>query len=394
MNLRLFIMLLMLYGVHLFLYFSAVYFIKVTAPLRKRLLFYGFSLLSLSFMASAILMRLYPNGITGFFYLCGALWLGIAIHLLFAGVLCWLVLLISKASSRPVPMRKAAIVLTAGAILFSLYGVWNAFHPRVKEIDVTMPDLPDAWVGKKIVQISDVHLGAIYSPRYLSDVAGRINALKPDVIFITGDLFDGISAGGLDVFVEPLNMLAAKDGIFYVNGNHETYIGMERVSRTLAKTRMRVLRDEVIVLDGMQIIGVDYPEPGSYRDAAAIVRSRKEYTHGLPTILLYHTPTSIKIKTTDQGRQQTQTYWAPDMDFTAAGELGVDLQLSGHTHNGQMLPFVWLAGYLYEGLDYGLHKADNGLLIYVTSGLGSFGPPMRTATDSEIAVIRLRKAGQ
>lgn len=392
MKLRLFIMLVVLYGVHIFLYYSAVYFFKITATSHKRLIFYSASFLALSFIASAILQRLYANGLTALFYIFGAVWLGAVINLFFAGIICWAVFFVSKSLRLAVPMRPAAVALIVAALLFSIYGIWNAFHPRIKEIDVKMPGLPEKWQDKRIVQISDVHLGAIYSPRYFSGVAARINSLKPDVIFITGDLFDSISADGLDAFVEPLNALVAADGVFYVNGNHENYIGMERVLRTLAKTRLRVLRDEVVVLDGMQIIGVDYPEPGSNRDVSAIIRSRREYTQGLPTILLYHTPTSFKMKATEAVRQQTQTYWSPDVDFTATRALGVNLQLSGHTHKGQMLPFVWLAGYLYSGFDYGLHT-DGGFSIYVTSGLGSFGPPMRTATASEIVVMRLVPGG-
>lgn len=392
MHIRLFIMLLVLYGVHLFYYWSAVRFFGITAPLVKAVVFWSMTFLSLSFIASAILLRLYSNSATTVFYVFGALWLGVAVNLLFAVITGWAVFFALWGFRLAVPMRPVAAALAAATLLFSAYGVWNAFHPRIKEIDVVMPGLPEKWLHKTAVHISDVHLGAIYTPRYFKQTAALINSLKPDLIFITGDLFDSIGADGLDAFVEPLNSLVAADGVFYVNGNHENYIGMERVNRALAKTRLRVLHDEAASIDGVQIIGVDYPEPGSHRDAASVIRSRSEYTSGAPTILLYHTPTSLEIKTSDPARMQTQTYWSPDTDFTVARSLGVNLQLSGHTHKGQMLPFVWLASYLYKGFEYGLHT-DGEFSIYVTSGLGSFGPPMRTATASEIVVIRFRDAG-
>lgn len=386
-------MLLVLYCIHLVIYFSSVYFFRLIAPFDRRLIFCGVTVLALCVIISAILQRLYSNGFTSIFYLCGAVWLGIAINLFLVCVIGWIVFVVNRVLSLQFSMSWTAAVLTLAALVFSVYGIWNAFHPRIKEIDVKMAGLPAKWLDKKIVLISDAHLGAIYSPRYFSGVAAKINSLKPDIIFITGDLFDSISADGLDAFVAPLNELVATGGVFYVNGNHENYIGMERVSRTLAKTRLRTLRDEVAVIDGVQIIGVDYPDFASNgnRDAAALIRSRKEYTQGLPTILLYHTPTSFKVTATDVTARQTQTYWAPDTDFTAAKALGVNLQLSGHTHEGQMLPFVWLARRLYKGYEYGLHT-DGPFSIYITSGLGSFGPPMRTATASEIVVIRLKQA--
>ncbi|MBI5885408.1 MAG: metallophosphoesterase, partial [Deltaproteobacteria bacterium] len=389
MYIRLFIMLLVLYGVHIFYYYTAIRFFGITAPYIRAIVFWCLTFLTFGFIASAVLLRFASNGVTQVFYLLCALWLGVAVNLLFAVIIGWAAFSVSWGLRLALPMRTVASALVAATLLFSAYGVWNAFCPKVREIEVAMPGLPGKWLHKTAVQISDVHLGAIYTPRYFTKTAALINGLKPDVIFITGDLFDSIGADGLDDFVGPLNGLVAPDGVFYVNGNHENYIGMERVNSALAKTRLRVLHDEVASIDGMQIIGVDYPEPGSHRDAASVIRSASGYRPGAPTILLYHTPTSLEMKTGDPARMQTQTYWSPDTDFTVAKALGVNLQLSGHTHKGQMLPFVWLASYLYKGFDYGLHT-DGAFSIYVTSGLGSFGPPMRTATASEIVAIRFR----
>lgn len=390
---RLFAILIFFFGIHLFLYYSVVRFFAVTSPCLKNAFFITASFLSVSFMISAILIRAHINPFTRALYALSAFWSGFAIYLLLAAALCWLIAPAFWVAGRTPPMRPVASALFAAAFLFSAYGVWNAFHPKITKVEVKIPGLPESWLHKTIIHIADAHLGAIYTPRYFSGIAGTINSFHPDVIFITGDLFDSISAGDLNSFVGPLNELEAGDGIFYVNGNHENYIGMDAVISALAKTKIRVLRDEVVQIDGVQIVGVDFPEFGAQRDVKRIIQSRKEFKKGTPSILLYHTPTNIEQRSMTVEEYQTKTYWSPDLDFTAARELGINLQLSGHTHRGQMVPFVYLAEFLYRGYDYGLHR-EGDFSIYITSGLGAVGPPIRTGTTAEIVVIRLKSAAQ
>lgn len=390
MYLRLLTILVFFFGAHLFLYYSAVRFFAITSLRLKNALLMAVSFLSVSFMVSIIMIRAHTNPLTRAFYALSAFWSGLAVNLLMATAACWLIALAGWIAGRTSFMRAVSSAFFLAALLFSAYGVWNAFHPRIKNVEVEIPAVPKAWRDKTIVQISDVHLGSVYTPQYFSGIARAINSLHPDVIFITGDLFDSINAGDLTSFVGPLNELEAGDGIFYVNGNHENYIGIDSVMSALAGTKLRVLHDEVVQIEGVQIVGVDYPGFGVYRDVKRIIRSRKEFRKGVPSILLYHTPTSIEQRSATIGEYQTRTYWKPDLDFTAAKDLGINLQLSGHTHEGQIIPFVYLAGFLYRGYDYGLHREGN-FSIYTTSGLGTVGPPMRTGNTPEIVVIRLKE---
>ena len=371
------------------MYYSVVRFFAITDQHLRNALFLVASFLSISFMVSAILVRMHINLFTRAFYTLSAFWSGLAIYLLVAATIAWFIALAYWTIGRTPAMRPISSLLFAAAFLYSAYGVWNAFHPRIINVDIEIPNLPESWHHKTIIQISDAHLGMIHTPRYFHGIVKTINSLDPDVIFITGDLFDSIGAGDLPSFIRPLNELEASNGIFYVNGNYENYIGMDSVMSVLDKTKIRVLRDEVTQIDGMQIVGVDYPEFGIKKDIKKIILSQKDFKKGMPSILLYHTPTNIEQNSNTAKEFQTRTYWDPDLDFTAARELGINLQLSGHTHRGQMIPFVYLAESLYRGYEYGFHR-EGDFSIYISSGLGTFGPPIRIGTESEIVLIRLK----
>ncbi|TAN61570.1 hypothetical protein EPN18_06545 [bacterium] len=389
MYLRLLFLLCFLFAAHLVIYGTTVRFFKVTANRTKNFIFLSASFLSISFIFSRILLGISYNTVTQTYYAINAFWVGFAINLLMASVVVWTIAFIGFIFSRDLPKKAVCSILFLTAFLFSIYGLWSAFNPVIKRIEVNIKGLPVNWQGKTLVQISDVHLGAIHTAGYFSSIAKRINALNPDIIFITGDLFDGLGADGLAGFIEPLNELVAKDGILYVNGNHENYIGIDRVMSVLQKTKLRVLYDDVVNIGGLQIIGVAYPDFGVSRNIVKIITSQKGYSKNLPTILLYHTPTNIVQKNVRVEQAQTSTYWSPDIDYTAAKKLGVNLQLSGHTHTGQFIPFTFLAHYLYKGYEYGLHT-DGDFSIYTTNGLGSFGPSMRTGNIPEIVVIKLK----
>jgi predicted MPP superfamily phosphohydrolase len=261
-------------------------------------------------------------------------------------------------------------------------------YPVLKPVDITLEGLPGAWRGKTIVQLSDVHLGAIRGPGFLERIVAKIDSVRPEVILITGDLFDGVSGGDLSVFIPLLNRLEATRGVFFVTGNHEGYLGLKNPLAILSKTDIKVLENEVVDMDGIQIIGIPYPEHNQPNSALRLLSESGLYAPQKPGILMYHTPTSIGASHSSMESQQTGTYWRPDTDMTVAGSAGIDLQLSGHTHAGQFFPFTLLTGIIFSGYDYGLHR-EGGFQIYITSGAGTWGPPMRVACPPEIPVIRL-----
>lgn len=388
MNLRFAVIQVLWILAHVYLYYSFTRLFKVKGPFIRRVLLFIFILLSVSFLSSAFLARRFANPLTNILYALSAFWTGLAIYLIIAAVLCWVIAVFSLVIFRNLPDRRVSAVFFAGALFYSLYGVWNAFIPVVKTVEVELQGLPDAWRDKTVIQITDVHLGAVQTPGCFRRMADKINSLRPDLILISGDLFDAMSSpDDLSRFIEPLNALEARDGIFFATGNHEYFKGVEKVFATLSKTKVRALRDEAVVIDGLQIAGVDYPG-GKERDVRKALISGG-FKKGLPTVLLYHMPTNIEEKGIDLHERRWRTYWAPDVDFSAAKELGVGLQLSGHTHCGQIFPFNYLARRLYKGYDRGL-KRDGNFSIHVTCGLGTFGPPMRTGNRPEIVVIRLK----
>ena len=183
----------------------------------------------------------------------------------------------------------AAVGLT---LLYSAYGVANAYHPRLVNFTVRIKNLPPGWQGKTLVQLSDVHLGRILGADFLARVVAKVNAQNPAMVLITGDLFDGAD-GNLEELVAPLNRLVAPQGIYFVTGNHETYLGVQRSYAALRTTPVRVLADERVVIDGLQVIGISYPERGHALSFAEKMAKLPGFDPALPSILLYHSPTQV-----------------------------------------------------------------------------------------------------
>lgn len=191
--------------------------------------------------------------------------------------------------------------------------------------------------------------------------------------------FPGQSLGSLKL---------AKNAILFVTGNHENYIGLNRALSVLGKTRINILHNEAIDIDGLQIIGISYPGVKEIDEIQGLAKLSQNSPSKIPRILLFHTPTSINPGDGDGADRHFATYWVPDTSYSAARKLAVDLQLSGHTHAGQIFPFGYLTRLLYKNFDYGLRRL-NGFSIYTTCGVGTWGPPMRTGNQPEIVVLSL-----
>jgi predicted MPP superfamily phosphohydrolase len=286
----------------------------------------------------------------------------LAIHLWFA-LACYL-LVGAAASHVAVALganaRTAAVVAGLGAVATVALGAWNVRRgPRVRRVEVPMPALArDAYT---IVQLTDVHLGPHLGREFAARVVRDVLALDPDLVVITGDLIDG-HLSELQAHVEPLAELRARDGVFAVTGNHEHYWEPELWLEHLGSLGIRVLRNEHVVLGGgLALAGVEDAMFGE--DVARAVHGRDP---SLPLVLLAHHPrTALR-----------------------AQRHGVDLQLSGHTHGGQLLPLGWLAR-LFDPVVAGLRRVG-ATWVYVSEGTGYWGPPVRVGTTQEIAAITLR----
>lgn len=354
-----------LYLTHYFLYLSIVHFFGVAGLSRKLVPALALFILATSFIASEILLRASASFLSQALYFISSLWLGVGLTLATCFVLAWLgwgAARVFTNSPAPALFGWTAVALAG---LYSGYGVWNAYHPRTTEISVSIKNLPSEWRGKSIVQLSDVHLGHILGPTFLKGIVEMVNARNPEIVLITGDLFDG-SDGRLDELVRPLNDIRAPLGIYYVTGNHETYLGVARAYEALKTTRVRILEDEMTLIYGLQLIGISYPQRGVGKNLAEAISKLPGFDSEKPSILLYHNP--------DKAEQ--------------AIAAGVNLMLAGHTHKGQIFPIQFISRLIYKKYYNGLH-VEGDTTIYTSSGAGTWGPTMRTGNHPEIAVIRL-----
>lgn len=359
------VLLAVLFGIQVFVFFSIETFFSITDDFERLLLYAGTAAIPLGFILASIFGKMHENVITKSFYVLTGILLGIGANIALASLIVWGIFWIFG-SSVYFSFPMLAGILFALAIIASIYGVWNASHPVIKHIEVSIPNLPDIWKGKCVVQLSDIHLGYVYQLNFMRRVVALVNDLHPEAVFITGDLFDGMD-GDLEHAVDTIGDIRSQQGIFFVNGNHETYFGLEKSFDLLKRTPVRILKDEVVDVQGLKVIGIGYPKQGEKKDIVRIAESLSSAWKGMPNVLLYHAPTHI------QGFQ----------------DAGINLQLSGHTHKGQLFPFNLITKIVHKGHDYGLYTQGD-YTLYTTSGIGTWGPSMRLGNRPEIVAITLR----
>jgi len=353
---------------HVFFYFSLVRFFGIENTRYRRVLATVLGLLAVSYLPAHLLSHHYENILVRLFDLAAGLWLGVFFHLFAASMFGMLFLYISgRVGFKARPAIVGAAVLSLG-VLISGYGVWNAFNPRITDVTVSIKGLPENLEGMTVVQISDVHLGQVHGQGFMQKVVDLANLAYPDAVFITGDLFDG-GDGEMYELAKPLKGLEAPMGVYFVNGNHDRHTDGERINSILARLGVRVLDDEVVDLGGLQVVGVSYRRWGANVEPANAVGAIDGFDPFMPNILLCHSPGGEK-------------------ELAENAAAGIDLQLSGHTHRGQIFPFGYITSYVYNGYDYGLYRVGD-MAVYVTDGAGSWGPPMRTGTPPEIVRITL-----
>jgi predicted MPP superfamily phosphohydrolase len=262
---------------------------------------------------------------------------------------------------------RAAGLLGVSLVLSAL---WFGRRVIVRRVAVPLGKLPPGMHGTTIVQLSDVHVGPTIGRRFLSRVVDRVNALEPDVVAITGDLVDG-SVPRLARHVAPLGRLRARHGVYFVTGNHEYYSGAEEWCTHLAALGVRVLRNERVRIgdgvDSYDLAGVDdfagrHFGKGHGADLGQALAGRDESRE---VVLLAHQPRAV----------------------VEAERAGVGLQISGHTHGGQIWPFNFFVR-LQQPVTSGLRRFGRSL-IYVSNGTGYWGPPMRLGSPAEITQLVL-----
>jgi uncharacterized protein len=332
------------------------------SPLSHWQLLIALAILSVSFLATSLIGFRLTNMVLRFVYRITAVWLGFVNYAFVSSVLCWLVYLLLRLAAARIERHYFALGFLGLAAAVTTYGVINGEWTRVKRITVKLARLPESWRGRRAVLVSDVHLGNYRAFGFIRRVVRMIVALRPDVVFIAGDLYDGTPAD-LARLAEPLRTLKPPLGAFFVEGNHEEFRDRTNYLKAVAATGVRVLENEKVIVDGLQIVGV------TYRDA----------THG------EHFRKTLRKTGLDRGQASILLTHAPDLVQVSAEE-GISLQLSGHTHHGQFWPWTLAAERMYGKFVYGLQRLGE-MQVYTSTGAGTWGPPLRVGSGPEILAI-------
>jgi predicted MPP superfamily phosphohydrolase len=321
-------------------------------------------------------MRLAPRAVSGPLSWIAYTWLGLMFYLLLLtlvgdagrGVASLAGALPRDPERRRVLARALAVAIGAVSGALGLGGMINVARGFVvRRVRVPLAKLPEHASGYRIVQMTDVHVGPTIGRGFVEAIVRETNALAPDMVVITGDLVDG-SVAELGHLVAPLADLKAKDGVYFVTGNHEYYSGADAWIAHLGTLGIRVLRNERVDVRGaFDLAGVDDASAGRMlpHHGQDVARATAGRDASRPLVLLAHQPKAVKH----------------------AVAAGVDLQLSGHVHGGQVFPFNLLVR-LDQPFVRGLHRVAD-TWIYVSEGTGYWGPPMRVGTSSELTQIEL-----
>ncbi len=278
-------------------------------------------------------------------------------------------------TSDPQRAGLAAFVIVFGiSVLTVVFGAANASRPRTKELELAIDKRAGHWEALTIVMVSDIHLGTTVRSRRLRKIVERINGLGPDVVLLAGDIVDeSMTAREEERLTAAFRDIDAPLGLFGIPGNHEFYSGLERNLACLRRCGIRILEDEGILVDGsFVIVGRKDPSAlpkGAPRVSIPRIMERSGVDPALPVILLDHQPFHLE----------------------EAASAGVDLQLSGHTHAGQLFPLNLVNKAIYEQAWGYLRKGRTH--YYVSSGAATWGPPVRTGSVPEIVRIRLSFRG-
>lgn len=266
--------------------------------------------------------------------------------------------------------RVLGIFAAAGTVVMGSAGLYYGLRQvPIKRVTVPLAKFPRALSGYTIVQLTDVHVGPTIGRDFIDDLVSRTNALTPDLIAITGDLVDG-SVEDLGPLLASVGKLRAKDGVYFVTGNHEYYSGADAWIAHLGKLGIRVLRNEHLAIrgaEGFDLAGVDDATAHQFGNGHGmdVKRALEGRDPARALVLLAHQPKAI----------------------VDAALHGADLQLSGHTHGGQIFPWNVVVK-LDQPYVAGLHVHE-GTTIYVSCGTGYWGPPMRLGAPAEITRIEL-----
>jgi predicted MPP superfamily phosphohydrolase len=338
-----------------------------------------FLILSLSFIGGRLLENLRLSWVSDFFVWVGSFWLAAMLYFFLALVLLdlarlinhWLAFLPSPVSAHYATVKQwtaFGLICMVGLVL--LAGHINALSPRIRTLDLSVPKKNAKMDTVDIVVASDIHLGTLVGQKWFDKIVDRINVLNPDIILLPGDIVDEDLGPVIKQNLgESLRSLKSRFGVFAITGNHEYIGGVEEASRYLVDHGVTVLRDRVLrINETVYLVGREDRSMDRFTEKTRepLKDLMAEVDGHFPVILMDHQPFHL-----EEGEDN-----------------GVDLQVSGHTHHGQLFPLNFITGRIYE-LSRG-YKKKGKAHIYVSSGVGTWGPPVRLGNRPEIVNIKLR----
>ncbi|MGD0912825.1 MAG: metallophosphoesterase [Terracidiphilus sp.] len=354
-----------LFAAHLFIVQTWIAFFPCLTPFGAHVLRIAVLALSFSFVASALLNFRHSNWFISAFYTLACVWLGFANYFFLGACVTWPLWYLMRAlGSGNAPLERPILAgsFVVVGVVTTVYGLINARNIRVRHIKVELPGLPGQWRGRRAVMMSDLHLGNINKAGFCRKVVALVARHNPDVVFIPGDLFDG-STAKLDWLIAPLKELKPRFGIFFSTGNHEEFHDPGDYLAAIRKAGIRVLANERETIDGLHVLGVNYHET-TFPLRVRTTLERLSPGVGEPSILLNHAPVRMPI----------------------VEQAGIALQLSGHTHGGQLFPYTFFTRRIFGPFTHGLHNLGK-LQVYTSTGAGTWGPPIRVGSAPEIVVI-------
>jgi uncharacterized protein len=332
-----------------------------------------------AYVVARFLERAYPCDFTEILTWIGSLWLGIMVYSLLAVLLIDFFRLLNHFfhffpaifyQDYPKTKLIALFISMTLIALVVLIGFINARLPRIKHVDITINKKVTSSKTLKIVMVSDIHMGTLIAKRRINNLIGKIIHLKPDLILFAGDIVDEDLAPVIRRNLgEMLSQLKAKHGVYGITGNHEYIGGAEPAVKYLTAHGINMLRDTAVLVDDyFYLVGRDDRDKPRFtrKERKPLEEIMAQVDRSYPVILMDHQPFTLN----------------------KAVEQGVDLQLSGHTHHGQLWPFNYITNAIYE-MSWG-YKLIGQTHFYVSSGFGSWGPPLRLGNRPEIVEIVVR----
>ena len=294
-----------------------------------------------------------------------AVWLGIVFYIFIASLVVFILILVNSYWNLYIPIKLISSILIILMLSIVTYGIINADNPRIVRWSIKSDKLSKEWSGKKIVIISDVHIGTARKEEFLNKVVSKIDAEKPDIVFILGDLIDG-SSFPYQKWLSLFNTLKPELGIQYIEGNHEKYSQEYEKFKSEIPASLNNLTDKKAIINNTQIIGLNYAESYLPGDINKELESLG-YNKSQPSIILMHNPKN----TADLAVE------------------GANLVLSGHTHLGQIFPFSILVRSMYGKYTHGVAYTGETASL-TSSGVGTSVLPLRIGTVPEIIVLTIK----